>query len=334
MSGILYVLDDQKLAPHYDDLEAFKNDVLQGLRKLNKQIPSKYFYDAQGSALFDQITRHPDYYLTSCELEILDTYKKQLAMKVGAEPFNLIELGPGEGIKTRILVEQFLHDSLSFTYTLIDISKNYLEKLIAQYNRQSPQLELIAINSDYFKGIQWINTTSKRRNMVLFLGSSIGNFDIATTKIFLRHLWDCLHAGDYVLIGFDLRKAIDILMRAYNDSDGITRDFNLNLLQRMNRELGANFRMDKFSHYEAYNVYSGAMESHLVSLESQIIDIDTLASTFTFEPFEGIHVEYSHKYLLTQIAEFAYTTGFEIVQNFTDSQHYFVDSLWRVVKRT
>lgn len=334
MTGSLYTPEDEGFKTIHDEKYEFKNDILLGLLKQNKKIPSKYFYDERGCELFDQITRHQDYYITRCELEILSNYKKQLSSILSSETFNLIELGPGEGIKPRLLIEQFMHDSLEFTYTPIDISKKYLKKIVDQFNRQLPKLEVTAIKSDYFQGLDWLSKHSNKRNFILFLGSSLGNLDFESTTMFLNHIRESLHHGDYLLIGFDLRKNISTLMRAYNDSDGLTREFNLNLLHRINRDLGANFNVDKFSHYETYNVYLGAMESYLISLEAQTVAVDALEHSFTFEAFEPVHTEYSFKYQPSQIADLAHSTGFEIVTEFKDSQGFFVDSLWRVVKNT
>ncbi len=278
--------------------------------------------------MFNQITRHPDYYLTRCEIEILNTHKKQLSSLIELMSFNLVELGPGEGIKTKILIEQFMSDHLDFKYIPIDISEKYLKILIKQFQKQIPKLDLIPIYSDYFRGLRWLSDHSDKRNLVLFLGSSIGNFDPKSTKVFLQHLWESLNDGDYILIGFDLRKDVDVLMRAYNDDAGITRDFNLNLLERMNRELGANFNVNHFRHYATYNVYSGAMESYLISLINQSVKFDALERSIEFKETEPVHVEYSYKYLLPQIYELAKDTGFEVIHNFLDSKNYFVDSFW------
>jgi len=331
MTNVIDVMSDQSLETQHDHNTEFMRDVQTGLTMPNKQIQSKYFYDEHGSELFNQITRHADYYLTQCEIEILRTYKRQIAKIVHGEPFNLVELGPGEGIKTQILIEEFLQESLDFIYLPIDISKKYLNMILNNFNARLPTLQLTPLHSDYFRGIEWLSEHSARKNVVLFLGSSIGNFNLTMTEEFLRHLCCSLNQGDYVLLGFDLRKDVDVLMRAYNDSDGITRDFNLNLLQRINRELGANFVLKKFHHYATYNVYTGAMESYLISLERQNIMIEALRQSFTFEVIEPIHVEYSHKYLLPQIDQLAHVTGFEVVQNFTDSKKYFIDTLWRVI---
>lgn len=331
MTKMLHILTD-KTAKFDGKQSEFKNDVLQGLSKSHKELYSKYFYDSAGSNLFNQITRHQDYYLTNCELEILHTYKNKLSTILSNESFNLIELGPGEGIKTQLLIEQFIKDSLSFTYIPIDISKLYLEKIMTRFQNKLPSVNISAINSDYFKALEWLSVSSEKRNIVLFLGSSIGNFDFLTASDFLRHLWEILHPDDYILIGFDLRKDIDILMRAYNDSDGITREFNLNLLKRINKELHANFDITKFNHYGTYNASLGAMESYLISNIAQEVYIGGLKHMFSFLPFEPIHVEYSFKYRLSQVEELARVTEFKILNHFFDSKNYFVDSLWQVKK--
>jgi L-histidine N-alpha-methyltransferase len=331
MNSVIHFDNEAKSTPH-NPHEEFKKEVLSGLSLPHKKISSKFFYDQQGSHLFNQITRHPDYYLTQCELSIIKTYKKQIADYLKDQPFNLIELGPGEGIKTQLLIEEFLDDSLIFSYIPIDISASYLEQLNTEFDRKLPALKVTALHADYFQGLQWLSLTSGQRNVVLFLGSSIGNFDVKATEEFFHHLWQVLHHDDYVIIGFDLRKDIDILMRAYNDRDGLTRDFNLNLFRRINRELGANFAIDELQHYGTYNVYTGAMESYVVSLAEQVVEISALNSSIILQQFEPIHVEYSYKYTLSQIETLAQITGFEIVKNFADSKAYFIDSLWRVNK--
>ena len=332
MSKILNISKDNKYQTMHDSYQELKNDVKLDLNKPMKQISTKYLYDEHGSELFNQITRHSDYYLTRVELEILTTYKKDISDQISDAPFNLIELGPGEGIKTEVLLGEFLRNLDSFSYIPIDISTQYLKKFLNRLNHQLPTLNATGIHADYFKGMEWISKHSDQRNVVLFFGSSIGNFDPLATKEFLDHLHDTLHKGDFVLIGFDLCKNPNVLMQAYNDTEGLTREFNLNLLQRLNRELGANFDLNKFQHYPTYTVYTGAMESYLVSLEKQKIYIDALDQSFEFDAIEPIHVEFSYKYKESQIESLADKTGFKIVKNFFDSHHYFVDSLWCVEK--
>ncbi|ASQ45834.1 L-histidine N(alpha)-methyltransferase [Legionella clemsonensis] len=319
----------QKYPNNSLDNKEFMQDVLVGLSRKNKQLSSKYFYDAVGSSLFNQITHHPDYYLTGCELEILKHHKKELSDLLKDEEFNLVEFGPGEGLKTNILINQFLKDHLSFTYYAVDISKKYLDNLVNQFKQKLPQLNVVALNSDYIAGIEWLSLNSSKRNFLLFLGSSIGNFDIPAAKKFLQNVRNSLHEGDYFLIGFDLRKEINILLRAYNDSDGLTREFNLNLLRRINNELQSNFDLDSFYHYGIYNPHTGAMESYLISLEDQIVHISALKKSFTFKKFEPIRVESSYKYSAPQIKKLAKESGFEIIKNYSDSKKYFINSLWQ-----
>lgn len=323
---------DSKSATIFNEHEEFKSNIKLGFEARKKNIPAKYLYDNRGSELFNEITRHPDYYLTRVELDILETYKNEIAHSIGKETFNLIDLGPGEGTKTEILIQEFLCNSLIFTYVPIDISQLYLKRLLGGFNSKFKKLISQGIHADYFSGLDWVCKTSAQRNLVLFLGSSIGNFEPETTKIFLRHLHQTLQHGDYILLGFDLCKDISILMRAYDDSAGITRAFNFNLLERINRELDANFDVNKFCHYPTYNVHTSAMESYLISLEKQKIDLGELNKSYILQAIEPIHIEFSYKYNATQIEQLAINCGFKIVNNFFDNRHYFVDTLWMVDK--
>ena len=332
MTKVIDISKDDRYQTIHDAYIELKEDVKSGLENPIKYLPTKYLYDEHGSELFNQITRSPDYYLTGVELEILTVNKSDISEQIGDVPFNLIELGPGEGLKTEILIGEFLQKALLFSYIPIDISTQYLKKFLHRLHRQLPTLNATGIHSDYFKGMEWVNKHSDQRNVVLFLGSSIGNFDTLSTIEFLKHLHDTLNHGDFVLLGFDLSKDPYVLMRAYNDKEGITRAFNLNLLQRLNCELGANFNLDKFHHYATYNVYTGAMESYLVSLVAQTVYIDALDQSFEFREVEPIHVEYSFKYRVDQIEAFAQKAGFKIVKHYLDSHHYFLDSLWCVEK--
>jgi uncharacterized SAM-dependent methyltransferase len=169
-----------------------------------------------------------------------------------------------------------------------------------------------------------------RERLVLFLGSNIGNFDKPRARAFLRRIWSGLTEGDHLMVGFDLKKDIEVLLDAYNDREGVTSAFNLNLLSRINRELGGDFALDKWRHYGTYNVFTGAMESYLVSLEAQDVSIDALRTAFHFEPWEPIHTEYSYKYLERDIDDLAEVCGFDIQDRYMDPRRWFCDALWRV----
>jgi dimethylhistidine N-methyltransferase len=248
------------------------------------------------------------------------------------DSFNIVELGAGDGRKTSILLEYFLERKFEFTYIPIDISEGAMKYLMENLNRQFPHLKSDGIVAEYFAGLKWLRKLTDRRNLVLFLGSNLGNFNKPQSRVFLRNLWNTLNDGDFLMTGFDLKKDINLMRRAYNDSQGITREFNLNLLRRINDDLGGNFDLDKFTHYAGYDVFTGAMESYLVSLEKQIVYIESLNQAFEFESWEPIHTEYSYKYLESDIEELAENTGFQIKTHLFDAKKYFIDSVWQVQK--
>ncbi len=312
---------------------AFALDVLEGLSQRPKRIPSVYLYDKRGSELFRQITELEEYYLTGSEHEILSVSKEDISQSLPRQSFNLIELGSGDGRKTVLLIDHFIKKQLDFEYITLDISPESVNGLTLSLERMfSPGLKVTGIIAEYFDGLKWLANKSRSKNLTLFLGSNIGNFDYQAARRFLRHLWDCLNPDDQLLIGFDLKKEIGVLNRAYNDPGGITREFNMNLLDRINRELGGEFDMDKFVYYSGYQVAMGAVESYLVSTERQEVFIRDLDRVFSFEAWEPIHTESSYKFAEHEIVCLAAETGFQVQKDFFDSRRYFVDSLWRVIK--
>ncbi len=317
----------------FGDHDAFALDVLVGLSELRKSIPSKYMYDDEGSRLFNEITQLPEYYPTRCEMENLNLHKDKISVFMGDDTFNLVEFGPGNGSKTRILIDHFLARNMNFRYVPIDISAAAMDELSADLQKGFPTLELEGLVSDYFSGIKWLNRRYNNRNLVLFLGSNIGNFSHGKARFFLRNLWNCLNHGDIVMVGFDLKKDIEMLIKAYNDSKGVTAAFNMNLLKRINRELGGQFVLESFRHIGTYDVFSGAMESYLVSLKEQEVFIEEIGRSFNFRPWEPIHVEYSYKYLESEIDNIAAETGYVIRKHLYDSSRSFIDSIWEVKKQ-
>lgn len=310
----------------------FADDVLVGLFRVPKSLPSRYFYDEEGNRLFQKIMELPEYYLTGCELEILESHRERIAAHIGEGAFNLVELGAGDGSKTRILLEHFSARGMDFRFVPIDICEPALVQLVERCGKEFPGIPLEGLVSEYFEGLAWLSGLRGRRNVVLFLGSNIGNFDASGARVFLRSLWNSLNDEDLVLIGFDLKKDIEVLTRAYNDPRGVTAEFNLNLLRRINRELGGNFRLEGFEHYSTYDVLTGAMKSYVVSREKQRVSLDALKTHFPFRAWEAIHTEVSHKYSPGDISSMAGETGFEIVDEMYDLRRYFTDSLWRVRK--
>ena len=314
-----------------DYLETFGMAVLTGLSSNPKTISSKYFYDDEGSELFKRITEAPDYYVTSTEFSILKQLAHTLPALVGGETIDIIELGAGDGHKSKLLIDGFLDQHFKVTYYPIDISEQAMH-FLKNTIQESPRLEIHGIVADYFTGLAHARSLSNHRQLVLFLGSNIGNFERAQSLEFLRRVWKSLNPDDFVLIGFDQKKDIEILNQAYNDSTGYTERFNLNLLTRINRELGGTFEVDQFKHYGFYNPLQGAMESHLVSLKEQSVFIRDLRKTFHFAQYEPIHLEYSFKFLPSDIDRLCHQTGFTGIGHFRDERSFFVDSLWKVVK--
>ena len=334
MAGASYrVLDAAVVGRLHDAERELALDVLAGLSERPKRLSSKYFYDDVGSQYFRQIMQLDEYYLTGCELEILERHGADIAGRVGSQPLNVVDLGAGDGAKTRVLLRHLVARGADFMYTPIDISEGAMATLERAIRRDLPAVSMRGLVSEYSQGLRWLEVNEPdRSNLVLFLGSNIGNFNRSQARAFLRRLWNDLRDGDLVLIGFDLKKEIDILLAAYNDSEGVTAAFNLNLLSRLNRELGADFDLQYWRHFGTYNVFSGAMESYLVSLISQRVVIPALSLEFGFDEWEPIHTEYSYKYLPSEIAALARDTGFGVDVDYRDSRGYFTDSLWRVRK--
>lgn len=332
MPAVYKVIHETDYAESFDDTHAFALDVLVGLSETRKVLPSKYLYDETGSKLFRDITFLPEYYPTNCEIEVLSNQTDKIIETLQGQEFNLIELGAGFGRKTKILLESFVKAGLKFQYVPIDISETAMKELIDSLQEAFPQLNVNGLVSDYFSGIKWLNERYDCLNMVTFLGSGIGNFSHAEARFFLRNVWSSLDHNDIMLIGFDLKKDIELLLWAYNDKQGVTSRFNLNVLERINRELGGHFDLNKFRHYGTYDVFLGAMQSYLVSLEEQDVFIDIIGRSFHFDAWEPIHTEYSYKYLMSDIKTLAHETGYKILTNLFDSKKFFCDSIWKIDK--
>ena len=306
----------------------FAQDVKEGLSAQSKYLSSMYFYDDNGSRIFQEIMRMPEYYLTDSEFEILSLQAQQITDAVGFDkPFNIIELGPGDGFKTFKLLEYLVNKNIEFHYVPIDISKEAIDILSEKLLERLPNLSIQAKVGDYFEVLKDIKKDDTP-SLLLFLGSNIGNYLEDKVDNLLTLFHQNMNKGDKLLIGVDLKKNPLIIQKAYLDDGGITKKFNLNLLLRMNRELGADFKIDDFDFYSNYNPETGEVKSYLVSLRNQKVHIKSLNQTFEFRYDELIWTELSKKYSLEQIRELAESNGFTIQQNFLDCKHYFVDSLW------
>lgn len=322
-SGEMELVADEQLA----ESAALAEEVRTGLQKMPKQVSSRFFYDAEGSRLFAEIMHSPDYYLTRSEYEILETHKADMLRQFSPDnrPFELVELGAGDGLKTKILLGFFGSQNAYFAYAPIDISADALDGLVRDVQKQWPDLQLNPRHDDYFSALELLSQETNTRKVVLFLGSNIGNFAPDDAIDFYQQLYDRLQPGDLVLTGFDLQKNPAIIHTAYNDREGLTRAFNLNLLRRINRELDATFDLNAFDHYETYNPENGEARSYLVSQKAQTVTINALAMQVPFQPGEIIHTEISRKFSRVQIEQLAQQTGFSISGWFTDSKGYFAD---------
>lgn len=315
------------------ELTQFAEDVLKGLTSTPKSLSSKYFYDDEGSRLFQEIMKLPEYYLTASELEIFSRQTDAIydAVTAGANAYDLIELGAGDGTKTAILVDRFLHDSADFTYSPIDISKEACDSLSANFREKFPELKIRPLHGDYFKILNSLKNGSERRKIIMFLGSNIGNFNREQALDFFRQLRDVMNSDDRLFIGFDLQKDPRVIVEAYDDYNGVTAAFNLNLLTRINRELGGDFDLSKFSHYAVYRPVECAARSFLISRERQTVHIEALKRSFDFDQWEAIFMEISQKYSGAMIEDLARESGFVIDATFLDSKRYYCDSLWKPV---
>ncbi|RCW38335.1 L-histidine N(alpha)-methyltransferase [Marinilabilia salmonicolor] len=305
-------------------------DTLKGLSSTPKYLKSKYLYDDTGSEIFQDIMNMEEYYLTDCEYEIFSEQKDELlkAFSSNGDVFNLIELGSGDGLKTKILLSHFFNKGANFHYLPIDISQKANQYLTESLQTELPGLKVTPKTGDYFEELQKINTNEYTPKVIFFLGSNIGNFSLEETRDFLRHLSNYSKKGDKVLIGFDLKKSPDVIVKAYADPHGHTSRFTVNHLHRLNRELGADFDPQNFFHHCTYNPQSGALKSYLVASKEQKVRIEALEQVFSFRKWEPIFMETSRKFDVAFIDQLAAEHGFKAVKSFTDKRDYFVDSLW------
>jgi len=316
-----------------DNNKSFADDVHKGLSAAPKFLSSKYFYNEKGDELFQAIMNLDEYYLTRSEYQIFENKKSELAkiFSAGRQPFNIIELGAGDGYKTKVLLKYFLDQQINFRYIPIDISGNVLNTLQNDLNKNFKGLKVHPYQGDYFDALKDLNYQEDTRKVVFFLGSNIGNFKEIEAIEFLKELGKNLTEDDRLFIGFDLKKDPDIILKAYNDKSGVTKAFNLNLLHRINEELGADFNVEAFMHYPIYDPATGQAKSYLISKKEQQVSIDALNRSFSFKQWEPIFMEVSQKYNISDMERMAFLSGFKIDQNFFDSKRYFVDSLWRKV---
>lgn len=296
----------------------FRRDVLKGLGKPRKSLPSKYLYDDQGSLLFEEICSLEEYYPTRIELEILRANLPELSRGLGPR-VRLIEPGAGSGIKTETLLRE-LQDPVA--YVPIDVSEKALSAVVARLSSQFPALEILPVNVDFMEPADLPRGTRvEERSAVFFPGSTIGNFIPGEARRLLRRMVQAVGPTGALVVGIDLRKDPGLLERAYNDARGVTAEFNLNLLRRLNRELEATFRVNAFRHQAFFNDVHGRIEMHLVSTSSQRVRV--AGTSIDFEPGESILTEYSYKYSPETFQGMCRDAGLEIVGAWTDHRKWF-----------
>lgn len=303
------------LHPSPDDITG---DVLAGLSQTPKRLPSKYFYDRRGSELFEQITHQPEYYLTRIELALLEASGAQIAEEVGPRA-HVVEYGSGSGRKTRILLDA-LEDPVA--YTPIEISRTALLASVERLDREFDDVEVLPVCADFTQPVTIPKPERKAEHaLVFFPGSTLGNFTPAES----RRLLCAMHAtmGDRggALLGIDLQKSPAIIEAAYNDAAGITAAFTLNLLARLNRDIGSNFDVDAFEHRASYSIERGSIETYLVSRKAQVVHVED--QSFAFADDEAMQVEYSHKYTDDGFAALAAEAGLQVVRGWNDPKDWF-----------
>jgi dimethylhistidine N-methyltransferase len=304
------------------------DEVMRGLSARPRRLLPKLFYDAAGSHLFELITETPEYYPTRTERGILKKYAGEIIRQAGNN-LTLVELGAGSASKTQVLIEALLRRQLRADFYPVDVSSSALQGALATLNGHFSRLRVSPIMADYTHKIPDLNSLPGRK-LVLFIGSTIGNFEPDEAMAFLKSVHRSLQPGDALLIGFDLIKDAGILHAAYNDPQGVTAAFNKNMLVRINRELGGSFDVDSFEHVAFWNRRKSRIEMHLESVYEQTVWVQDLGRGFHFDRGERIHTENSYKFNTASIARLLRRSGFKLEKQWTDPQGWFCEALARV----
>jgi len=309
-------------------IPSYARDVEEGLASSPKTLPWKLFYDALGSELFDEITHLPEYYLSRTELEILQERADEIALAAGPN-VTVVELGAGSASKTSTLLRAFGRRQIRTAYFPVDISPSALAKAKVEVKRNSPAAFVHPVVADFSQGFGFLQDIPGRK-LVLYLGSSIGNFNPEVAVAMLAGVRQELSAGDSLLLGTDMVKDPAIMVPAYDDAQGVTEQFNKNILGRLNRELGAGFDLDAFRHIALWNPIQSRMEMHLESAVRQTVDIELLQSRIKFRAGERIYTEDSHKYTMKMVNKMLKAAGFSLDQTWFDEKKWFSLHLARV----
>ena len=297
------------------------SDVIKGLTQTPKSLPARYFYDDRGSQLFEQICELSEYYPTRTEAAILQKYATEVASLTGA--CELVELGSGSSTKTRLLLDAYQSLGYSLQYIPIDVSAGILEESARRLLLDYPSLEVCGLVSTYEQALQQLKPSSLPKRTIFFLGSSLGNFTQPQCDRFFSHIKMALATGDYFLLGIDLQKPVDVLEAAYNDAQGVTAAFNLNMLEHLNWRFQGNFDLSLFKHQAFYNQSEAQIEMHLIAERSHCVRLDTLDLTVNFQEGETILTEISRKFNLQLMQQYLNSEGLASVRVWTDQQQWF-----------
>jgi dimethylhistidine N-methyltransferase len=307
--------------------QSFASDVSAGLTASPKHLSCCYFYDPEGSRLFEAICELPEYYLTRAEASILRAHAGEIAARLPGKT-TLVELGSGNADKTRILIEAFLATRSRQRYVPLDICRTVLEDSSLELLRAYPKLEILALAMEYQDGLRQLRTEAEQPKLILWLGSNIGNFERTAAAAFLHQVREMMTARDRLLVGIDLRKDRRTLEAAYDDAQGVTAAFNLNLLTRINRELGGHFDLARFRHQALYEETIGRIELYLQSTCDQRVRIDQLGLDVEFTAGEDVHTENSYKYSLAEIDALAPAAGLTLEDRWLDAEGRFSVNLF------
>ncbi len=310
-----YLLDVQAIEK--DD----KQDVINGLNKASKFIPARYFYDKKGSQLFEAICQLPEYYPTRTEASILEQYATEIVPQTQAN--EIVELGSGSSTKTRYLLDVYQDFNTPLYYVPVDVSGSILQASADSLLTDYSQLKIQGKVATYSQALQQLSTSFLGRRIIVFLGSSIGNFNPLECDRFIDQVTSALNPGDYFLLGIDLQKPVEILTAAYNDSQGVTAAFNLNMLQHLNNRFNGNFNLDLFKHQAIYNQTKHQIEMYLISQENQSVTLESLDLTIELKPGERILTEISRKFNLEKMGSYLSDRNLNLIHAYTDPQQWF-----------
>ena len=305
---------------------SFENDILKGFTAKNKYIPDRDYYDDRGSVYFQELMHNKDYYVFNSELEIFNKYKNEIINKFlkNCDSINLIEFGAGDGLKTEILIKELLKNKVDFNYIPIDFSKKYIDDMVISFSNKFPELKINGIVADYFDALKQISTSNKK-NIILFIGSSFGGLNDSEASEFLAKLSKLMKTNDLLLIGFDLKKSPEILYKAYHNTCYNWCNY---LLGRINNELNANIDLNNFEYYTNYNPENGEFKWYFLSKINQNFYIKKIDLNISLKKYETLYIGQSKKFSEVEIEKLSFLNNFNIVKNYTDENNYFIDSMW------